>query len=71
MKGQYRYKEGRIRTMAMSEPMGGGGPAKGLQLKNLKPHTASLHTEATLYNINTLEPLTSLFYPSDRSRSFL
>jgi hypothetical protein len=48
-KGQYRYKEARIRTMAVSEPMGGGGPAKGLQLKNLKSHTVGLHTEATLY----------------------
>lgn len=29
MKGQYRYMEASIRTMAVGEPMGGGGPAKG------------------------------------------
>lgn len=63
MKGQYRYKEARIRTIEMSEPIGGGGPAKVLQLKNLKSHKASLNGEATLYNINTLESLTALFFP--------
>ena len=47
----------------MSEPIGGGGPAKVLQLKNLKSHKASLNGEATLYNINTLESLTALFFP--------
>lgn len=71
MKGQYRYKEARIRTIALSEPIGGGGPAKGVQLKNLKSHKASLNGEATLYNSNTLESLTALFFPYDRSWSFL
>jgi len=63
MKGQYRYKEARIRTIAMSEPIGGGGPAKWSQLKNLKSHKASLNAKATLYNNNTLESLTALFFP--------
>jgi len=63
MKGQYRYKEARIRTIAMSEPNGGGGPAKGLQLKNLKSHKANLNGKATLYKNNTLESLTALFFP--------
>jgi len=45
----------------MSEPIGGGGPAQGSQLKNLKSHKASLNAEATIYNTNTLESLTALF----------
>jgi len=47
----------------MSEPIEGDGPAKGLQLKNPKSHKASLNGEDTLYNINTLESLTALFFP--------
>ena len=47
----------------MSEPIGGGGPAKWSQLKNLKSHKASLNAKATLYNNNTLESLTALFFP--------
>lgn len=61
MKWQYWYKEARIRTIAVSEPVGGGGPAQGSQLKNLKSHKASLNGEATLYNTNTLESLTASF----------
>jgi hypothetical protein len=45
----------------VSEPVGGGGPAQGSQLKNLKSHKASLNGEATLYNTNTLESLTASF----------
>jgi hypothetical protein len=67
MKGQYRYKEARTRTKAMSEPIGGGGPARGLQLKNLKSHKATLNGEATLYNISILESLTALFFTYNRS----
>jgi len=50
MKGQNRRRAARIRTIAVSEPIGGGGLAKGLQLKNLKTHKACLNGEGTLYN---------------------
>jgi hypothetical protein len=43
--------------MAVSQPMGGGGPAKGLQLKNLKSHTTSLHREATLESLTSYSTL--------------